>query len=182
MSSSSSAAPQIIKYKSAQHDVISSCDLRASQTTVSTSCSSSSCSKKDYNDSYLKGSPVCFGTVTIRAYEITIGDHPSCKEGPSLSLGWEYKQLKEIPIDVFETYRSKRRRSKNQMHIALETREALVKLLDIPDEEIAAIQNEKEKILKQRLKTKAQMEKKIKRIKQLNRILESVMGNSYTKQ
>jgi len=33
---------------------------------------------------------VSFSSVSIRSYEVILGDHPCCKDGCALTLGWEY--------------------------------------------------------------------------------------------
>ena len=35
---------------------------------------------------------VHFGTVTIRRYQQTLGDHPDCDSGPPITLDWDYLQ------------------------------------------------------------------------------------------
>jgi len=42
---------------------------------------------------------VRFGTIDIREYAITQGDHPFCKDGLAMSLDWKYRQLESIRID-----------------------------------------------------------------------------------
>ena len=51
-----------------------------------------------------------FGTISIREYVNTIGDNPSCGDGPALSLGWAFKlQPVTMSIDDYESSRPPRR-------------------------------------------------------------------------
>jgi hypothetical protein len=51
-----------------------------------------------------------WGTVQIREYNRTIGDHPDVTYGPPLSLDWEYNQHEHVTLDVYEQERSARQR------------------------------------------------------------------------
>ena len=42
---------------------------------------------------------VCFGTISIRRYDICPGDSPSCKRGVPLSLDWTFEE--HSPIDLW---------------------------------------------------------------------------------
>lgn len=47
---------------------------------------------------------VRFGTVTIRQYDQTLGDHPNCSIGPPVTLDWTYQQQEERPsVDEYAT-------------------------------------------------------------------------------
>eukprot|EP00980_Cylindrotheca_fusiformis_P017511 scaffold5493_cov166-Cylindrotheca_fusiformis.AAC.1 len=58
---------------------------------------------------------VRFSHVQIREYPICIGDNPSTTEGPPISLGWEYDEEKEIPVDENE---QKKRRSLEELTLS----------------------------------------------------------------
>jgi hypothetical protein len=45
---------------------------------------------------------VAFSTVHVRDYESILGDNPSCQDGPSMSIGWQYKKQRVYGIDVFD--------------------------------------------------------------------------------
>lgn len=47
---------------------------------------------------------VRFSSVSIREYNIEIGDHPSCSSMPSLTLSWEH--AKDITVDIDQHDRS----------------------------------------------------------------------------
>lgn len=44
---------------------------------------------------------VSFDKVKIREFERVLGDHPA-QEGPSIALGWNYNEAKEVSIDKYE--------------------------------------------------------------------------------
>ena len=51
-----------------------------------------------------------FGTISIREYANTMGDNPSCGDGPALSLGWAFKsQPVVMSVDDYESSRPPRR-------------------------------------------------------------------------
>jgi hypothetical protein len=52
---------------------------------------------------------VTFNTVHVREYESILGDNPSCKEGPSMSIGWKYKKERVYGIDIFDDKPDRRR-------------------------------------------------------------------------
>ena len=151
----------------------SSCSSSCSSSSCS-SCSSCSCAFTDPTGNHNKilKRPVSFDAVTIRTYNLTLGDHPSCTKGPALSLSWEYEQYKKIPIDIFEEFREgKRGQSKHEMYISSQIRKDFVKrLYNVTEEEVLKRQNEMDEIKKQRLKTRAQMKKKDRRRKKLKKL------------
>mmetsp|Transcript_22609 Transcript_22609/g.28532 ORF Transcript_22609/g.28532 Transcript_22609/m.28532 type:complete len:160 (+) Transcript_22609:153-632(+) len=53
---------------------------------------------------------VKFGKITIREYDVTVGDNPACSVGVPISLGWKYNPHHEqYPVEVYERYRSGQR-------------------------------------------------------------------------
>ena len=70
---------------------------------------------------------VKFGPVSIREYELFLGDNPCCREGPSLSLGWSYNKSKPIDIDKYEEWAGGNRRTKVELQLPAEHRIALLK-------------------------------------------------------
>ena len=61
-----------------------------------------------------------FSTVQIREYDVVIGDHPSCTEGLSLAIGWNYNQEQLQKIEYYEASRKERRPSADLMLSAKE--------------------------------------------------------------
>ena len=42
---------------------------------------------------------VSFSNLQIREYELKLGDHPSCRYGPAITMGWNYIPKKDISLD-----------------------------------------------------------------------------------
>jgi hypothetical protein len=59
---------------------------------------------------------VSFGEVTVREYEIIIGDHPNCRSGFPVSLGWDFTDRCDVSVDHFEECRCDQRRSKADLY------------------------------------------------------------------
>ena len=55
---------------------------------------------------------VTFSSITLRTYDIILGDHPNCKFGAPISIGWDYHECNVLPIDLYEKCRDKRRKMK----------------------------------------------------------------------
>mmetsp|Transcript_33497 Transcript_33497/g.50528 ORF Transcript_33497/g.50528 Transcript_33497/m.50528 type:complete len:220 (+) Transcript_33497:76-735(+) len=49
---------------------------------------------------------VRFGSVEIREYEVTQGDHPFCKDGLALTLDWKYRRVASFLIEESEINKS----------------------------------------------------------------------------
>jgi hypothetical protein len=92
---------------------------------------------------------VRFGSVRIRAYPMTVGDHPSCEHGVPLTLCWNYEQLPDVPVSYFE--RNRKRRKDYQL-TALHREQILTKL-GHTKEELKEALKEKDRIRKQRKAT-----------------------------
>lgn len=81
---------------------------------------------------------VSFSSLEIREYDITLGDNPSVRKGPPVSLSWDYKLAGSIDLEKFESNRG-RRRSKEEMVLGPKIRqhilrnEAGVSTIDIVD-------------------------------------------------
>mmetsp|Transcript_26083 Transcript_26083/g.47314 ORF Transcript_26083/g.47314 Transcript_26083/m.47314 type:complete len:174 (+) Transcript_26083:320-841(+) len=53
-----------------------------------------------------------FSTISVREYDQTVGDNPSCQEGAPIALGWNYAERKSICVDEFEKARKTQRKTK----------------------------------------------------------------------
>mmetsp|Transcript_8917 Transcript_8917/g.12338 ORF Transcript_8917/g.12338 Transcript_8917/m.12338 type:complete len:209 (-) Transcript_8917:169-795(-) len=56
-----------------------------------------------------KSKSVSFGSLQTREYNVILGDHECCTEGPPLSLGWNYTPNPTVPLDDYERSRAPRR-------------------------------------------------------------------------
>ena len=43
-----------------------------------------------------------FSRLSVRHYERVLGDNPSCSSGPSISIGWKFKEALTMDIDAYE--------------------------------------------------------------------------------
>ena len=73
-----------------------------------------------------KSSSVKFSKVHVRKYKVVIGDHPLCKEGCPLSLGWNYTESPSIDVDEFEELRIDQRRTRNHLRMSSRQREEIL--------------------------------------------------------
>lgn len=64
---------------------------------------------------------VAFDGIEIREYEQVVGDNPSCRGGPPISIGWSYTRALYYSLEDYEERRSPRR-SKNQFYLAADRR------------------------------------------------------------
>ena len=45
---------------------------------------------------------VSFTNLHIREYEVKLGDHPECRSGPPITMGWNYTKKKSISFDLLD--------------------------------------------------------------------------------
>ncbi|KAL7539644.1 hypothetical protein ACHAXR_009470 [Thalassiosira sp. AJA248-18] len=68
-----------------------------------------------------------FSTISVREYDQTVGDSPSCQDGAPITLGWKYAQQKLVSLDEFEETRKNKRRGRDDLILgAAERRKVLV--------------------------------------------------------
>ena len=51
-----------------------------------------------------KKKSVSFSVVEIRRYPITLGDNPSCSNGPPVQIDWAYTELPPVPLNTYALY------------------------------------------------------------------------------
>ncbi len=88
-----------------------------------------------------------FTSVSIREYVRIVGDHPDCRVGPPLSLGWEYTEMPMLDLDEYESHHTKRQ---NFRLTSVTRKNMLHHGFGIPESEIRLAEKEVQKILKQR--------------------------------
>ena len=71
--------------------------------------------KKEHSNSDEK-KKVSFGTVSVRDYDMILGDHPCCSYGPPMTIDWDYLEYEDLNVDDYEFFRPPRR-SLRQMGI-----------------------------------------------------------------
>ena len=52
---------------------------------------------------------VSFSSLKIREYNVALGDNPSCSHGPPISLGWDFRDRKDVQLEEYEKKRTLRR-------------------------------------------------------------------------
>ena len=70
---------------------------------ISRSCISIPQNRKEENRQ------VSFHEVTVREYEMILGDNPCPSFGPPVSLGWNYQEYQPLDVNRYEYHHSKRR-------------------------------------------------------------------------
>jgi hypothetical protein len=68
---------------------------------------------------------VSFSNLSIREYNVALGDHPSCSYGPPIALGWKYQDKDQVSLDDYEDCRNPRR-SMNQLVLSYNIRKYLL--------------------------------------------------------
>jgi hypothetical protein len=99
---------------------------------------------------------VSFDKVQVRAYVRIVGDHPDCKEGPPLSLGWLFKEEAPISVDQYEIMvHQSRRRSDGEFRATsiLDRQHILCKEFGIPLRELMAAEKEVQLVRKRRMQS-----------------------------
>lgn len=68
-----------------------------------------------------------FSTISVREYDQTLGDSPSCLDGAPVSLDWTYQKEKSICLNKYEDSRHQQRRRRSELVMgAAERRKLLV--------------------------------------------------------
>ena len=123
----------------------SSLDLDSSSST----CSSSMLSP-DTKKAQRRRSSVQFGSLTIRNYEVQLGDNPSCSNGAPVSIGWRYNELNPICIEKYEEWMKDKRRSRSEFHLPRSHRESILREYGYSRSQMTEATKEVAKIKKQR--------------------------------
>jgi hypothetical protein len=98
-----------------------------------------------------KNKAVSFGLIQVREYNCVVGDNPAVRVGPPVSIGWEFVQNKDVPVDVYEKTNHPR---KSGLRMSNFTRKSLLReACGVSREEIKAAENGVQKIQRQRCQT-----------------------------
>jgi len=105
---------------------------------------------------------VTFSELHVREYNLEIGSHPCCLNGPPLSLGWEYNKLAPISVDDYEFVRTnditmKRRKGRELVLSSYERRNMLRNISGFTDLDFRKLRDKssQHKSLSTRLRTSA---------------------------
>ena len=91
-------------------------------------------SKKQVNIKRTSSS-VSFNSITIREYDLTLGDHPDCSWGPPLSLDWDFDEVHEGCVIQYEEQRAPKRKPRQMVQSSIR-RKAYLKSIGYTDEDI----------------------------------------------
>jgi hypothetical protein len=94
---------------------------------------------------------VRFDEVRVRSYTQIMSDNPACRKGPSLGLGWKYKE-KVMDFEEWEIKRGRIRRP-SELHMGRRHREIVVRMLGYSDKDIATAIRSSSRIQYQRRQT-----------------------------
>uniref|UniRef100_A0A7S1UXP2 Uncharacterized protein n=1 Tax=Grammatophora oceanica TaxID=210454 RepID=A0A7S1UXP2_9STRA len=104
---------------------------------------------------------VRFGSVSVREYERIVGDHPDCRVGPPIAIGWGFVEQGDRSLDNFEAERSTNRRKSIRL-TSITRRNILHHLYGIPEKEIRMSEKEVQIILQNRVATNKQTKASLK--------------------
>ena len=101
------------------------------------------------------GKQVSFAGLEIRRYNVIVGDHPCCRDGCPMSLGWDYKQNGppegHNSVDRYERKRRRqRRKTRQELRLSWEERRKILAV--VGDYSDGQIQRETRKSERDRLR------------------------------
>jgi|UniRef100_A0A8J9SAA3 hypothetical protein len=95
---------------------------------------------------------VRFDQVHVRAYQSILSDNPSCTNGPSIGIGWNYEVTDHYSVDDWELERERFRRP-SELILDRNHRETLLQSLGYSEKQLAAAVRDNNKIKHQRRQT-----------------------------
>ena len=96
---------------------------------------------------------ITFQEVTVREYDMVLGDHPNCSYGPPISLGWDYLEYEPMNVNEYEFHHSRRRNLRQLMLNFYRRQEILLK--DHTEDELKSATKEKDRVMLNRNITRA---------------------------
>jgi hypothetical protein len=99
---------------------------------------------------------VSFGLIQVREYNRVVGDNPTVRVGPPMSIGWEFVQKQAVPVDDYE--KIKRSYTSDVRIMGSITRKSILRYeFDVSLEDIRAAEKIIRKIQRQRCRTLQQV-------------------------
>jgi hypothetical protein len=120
-----------------------------------TTHSRKSSSSNFYQINFTMSKQVKFANIKVREYSVTLGDNPSCRSGPPVSLDWDYKEDNSVALSEYEQQRAPRRKSYQMFMHKNQRKHILENGAGFTPDEIERTTKEMKKIQKQRNVTKA---------------------------
>jgi hypothetical protein len=95
---------------------------------------------------------VSFGLIQVREYNRVVGDNPTVRVGPPMSIGWEFVQKQAVPVDDYE--KIKHPNTSDLRIMGSITRKSILRYeFDVSLEDIRAAEKIIRKIQRQRCRT-----------------------------
>jgi hypothetical protein len=95
---------------------------------------------------------VSFGLIQVREYNRVVGDNPTVRVGPPMSIGWEFVQKQAVPVDDYE--KIKRPRTSDLRIMGSIARKSILRYeFQVSLEDIRAAEKIIQKIQRQRYRT-----------------------------
>lgn len=102
---------------------------------------------EDRDESVISSPPplkksVTFDSVSVREYDIILGDHPCVSRGAPISIGWNYFSTRSMDLDEYEVERFSKRsmffKRKDNRHMVVShfQRRTILRLIGYSDEDI----------------------------------------------
>jgi hypothetical protein len=95
---------------------------------------------------------VSFNSLTVREYDLTLGDHPSSASGPPVQLNWEHKAENTMDLNDYEQMRQPRRK-RRELKMSFQEREEILQGSGFTMDQLKDAWMESLKIRQQRYET-----------------------------
>jgi hypothetical protein len=95
---------------------------------------------------------VSFNSLTVREYDLTLGDHPSSASGPPVQLDWEHKAENTMDLNDYEKMRQPRRR-RRELKMSFQEREEILQGYGFTMDQLKDAWMESLKVRQQRYET-----------------------------
>ena len=105
---------------------------------------------------------ISFSQIEIIELPVTLGDSPSVRDGPPVSCEWDAQRRYQLPLNVFETYRPKRRQ-RSKLLLSRQTRERILLQHGVSSSDMYLATLEVQRVQKDLLETRNQVRKERRR-------------------